>query len=70
MLWLGNGSRERLWDLPRSVAEVAQLSHPSSQDKTSIYSLPALLCGAKISPGSKNVKVVCFGDIVPTALQG
>lgn len=42
MAWLGNGSRERLWDLPRSVAEDAQLSHLNSQDNSK-YSLPALM---------------------------
>lgn len=31
MPWLGNGSRERLWDLPGAVAEGAQLSHPRDE---------------------------------------
>lgn len=47
MPWLGNGSRERLWDLHTSMAEDAQLSHPNSHNKASKKSLPALLCWAK-----------------------
>lgn len=39
---LGNGSRERLGDLPGSVAEDAQRSHLNSQENSK-YSLPALM---------------------------
>lgn len=67
MPWPGNGSRERLWDLPRSVAEDALLPHPSAQDKASRYPLPALL--SQNQPWLQKHETICPGDLVPAALH-